>query len=249
MKIKEEILKILDNCRIENDIVYLPDTQLDRKTYQNVNKCLESIGGKWNRKAKGHIFESDPSELFENLILTGEVTDIKKEFQYFPTPKDIALQMIEMADIKSSDMLLEPSAGQGNISDYFPKENDYLLIELNENNAKILDEKGYRVLIGDFLNCNFTDADKIIMNPPFHTQGIAQADISHILHAFELLKPNGILVSVVSASPFFRENKKSVEFRQFLEDNNAQIIDLPEGAFRESGTMVRAKIIKIVKGK
>lgn len=244
MKIKEEILKILDNCTIENNTVYLPDTQLERKTYQDVNKCLEAIGGKWNRKAKGHIFDSDPTELFENLILTGEVADIKKEFQYFPTPKNITIQMIEMADIKPDDVLLEPSAGQGHIADYFPKENKYVLIELNEKNVDVLEGKGYKVVYGDFLTCHYDGADKVIMNPPFSKQ----QDVDHILHAFKWLKPNGILVSVVSQSPFFRENKKSVEFRQFLEYNNAEIIDLPEGAFKESGTMVKAKIIKIVKG-
>lgn len=247
MKIKEDILKILDNCSVQDNTVFLPEGQLERKIYQDVNKCLESIGGKWNRKAKGHIFESDPIELLENLILTGETTDLKKEYQYFPTPKNIALQMIELAEIKPGDVLLEPSAGQGHIVDYFPKNNGAILVELNKDNVKILEDKGYRVINRDFLECNYSKIDKVVMNPPFHTKGQMQADLIHILHAFESLKSNGILVSIVSQSPFFRENKKSVEFRKFLEDNNAQIIDLPEGIFKESGTMVRTKIIKIIK--
>lgn len=244
MKIKIDVLKILDACRVEGNILYLPDQQLDRKTYTEVNKCLDSIGGKWNRKAKGHVFEEDPTELLENLILTGEVTDVKKEFQYFPTPKEIALQLIDMADIKPGDMLLEPSAGQGAIADYFPKDNPYLLVELNEANAKVLENKGFNVLVGDFLNCGFDKAHIIIMNPPFSKQ----QDVDHILHAYELLKAGGTLVSIVSESPFFRENKKSVEFRKFLEDNNAEVIELPEGAFKESGTMVKTRIVKINKG-
>lgn len=243
MKIKNDILNILDNCKVEGNVLYLPEQQLDRKTYTDVNKCLQSIGGKWNKKVKGHVFETDPVELVGNLIITAEVTDIKKEFQYFPTPKNIAIQMIKLAEIKSGDMLLEPSAGQGAIADYFPKENSYLLVELNEANAKVLEDKGLDVLIGDFLNCRFEKADKIIMNPPFSKQ----QDIEHILHAYDLLKDGGTLVSIVSESPFFRENKKSVEFRGFLEDNNAEVIDLPEGSFKESGTMVKTRIVKINK--
>ena len=68
MKISEEILKILAECRIENNTLFLPPEQLDRKTYETVNKCLTDIGGKWNRKAKGHVFDYDPTEAFDNLV-------------------------------------------------------------------------------------------------------------------------------------------------------------------------------------
>ena len=53
MKISDEILGILSRCTVDGNTLYLPDEQLDRKTYTAVNKCLVNIGGKWNRKAKG----------------------------------------------------------------------------------------------------------------------------------------------------------------------------------------------------
>ena len=34
--------------------------QLDRNDYVKVNKALEALGGKWNRKAKAHLFDEDP---------------------------------------------------------------------------------------------------------------------------------------------------------------------------------------------
>lgn len=243
MKIENDILKILDSCNVEGNVLFLPSTQLDRKTYQNVNKVIESIGGKWNRKSKGHVFEENPKDLIDNLIITGEVTDIKKEFQYFPTPRAIAQNMIDMADIKLNDRLLEPSAGQGAIADLFPKGNPYVLIELNDKNGKILKDKGYDVYITDFLESNYIGVDKVIMNPPFSKQ----QDIDHILHAFGMLNEGGTLISIVSESTFYRENKKSVSFRKFLEINNAEIFDLSEGAFKESGTMVKTRIIKVKK--
>jgi hypothetical protein len=38
-----------------------------------------------------------------------------------------------------------------------------------------------------------------------------------------------------------------VAFREWLKDNNAEIFDLPSGAFKESGTMVKTRIIKVKK--
>ncbi len=241
MRIDNQILNILDNCTVNGCVVFLPLGQLDRKIYETVNKCLENIGGKWNRKSKGHVFSEDPADLLDNLILTGETVDLKKQYQYFPTPKELACKLVEMAEIKPEDVLLEPSAGQGAIADQFPPWNTKILIELSPDNAKVLTDKGYSVAVMDFLQFNEVIADKIIMNPPFNKQN----DVTHILHAFGILKPGGILVSIVSESPFFRENKKSVAFREFLE--HANVIENDRDVFKESGTMVKTRIIKIVK--
>lgn len=244
MEIEQNILAILDKCRIEENIVFLPKMQLDRKTYLSINKCLEAIGGKWNRKERGHIFDDSPKDLLENLLLTGEVEDIKKEFQFFETPKVLVKQMIDLLELKSSDKVLEPSAGRGAIADEITS-NNLFLNELNENNYKELIDKGYSQTTNeDFLKKKWSFRfDKIIQNPPFSKQ----QDIDHILKAFVCLKEGGILVSVVSESPFFRENKKSVEFREFLKKNDTEIIKNDEGAFKESGTMINTRMIKIVK--
>jgi type I restriction-modification system DNA methylase subunit len=189
------------------------------------------------------VFDSDPVELLDNLILTGETVGLKKQYQYFPTPSSIAKMMVEMAEITDGDYILEPSAGQGAILDELPAGNLILSIELNAENAKILRLKGYDALEQDFLQFNEMKFDRIVMNPPFSRK----QDIDHIIHAYELLKDGGVLVSVVSEGPFFRENKKSVEFRKILENNNAEIIDIDQGSFKESGTMVKTRIIKIHK--
>lgn len=243
MKIKDEILEILNQCEVKESILYLPDIQLDRKTYVEVNKVLESIGGKWNRKEKGHVFNKDVSSLLEDIILTGEYVDVKKEYNFFPTPREIAERLIELAEIKPSDLLLEPSAGHGAIADLFPAENEKLLIELNKDNCEVLKSKGYSVVNCDFLETCLKDIDKVAMNPPF----TRQQDIDHIIRAYHSLKEGGILVSICSTSPFFRDNKKSIEFREFLDSVEAEIFDLEAGAFKESGTMIATKIIKIEK--
>jgi len=257
VKIPQEILAILDNCRIEGHTVFLPPEQLDRKVYTAVNKCLENIGGKWNRSAKGHIFEDDPAEALEALILTGETEDMKKVYQFFPTPRDVAVKMCEIAELCEGSNVLEPSIGKGDLADVvweYCGENSWKFnvfgIELNPDMANLLKEKPYTAITGvNFLDFAAeatdgkikSDFTHVIMNPPFSKQ----QDISHIRSAFEMLRPGGILVSVASTSWQWRDNKKAVEFREWLDGHGAEIIELPHGSFKESGTLTPTLLIKL----
>lgn len=249
MRIKEDILSILAECTTAGNILFLPDRQLDRPTYEAVNKCLANIGGKWNRSAKGHVFDHDPAEALETLIFTGETEDMKKTFQFFPTPRPVGEMMCDMAALTEDSRILEPSCGRGDLLDVILERcpRSHLFgIELNPEMERYFDGKPYMVAIRDFLeyDCDGAFWDRIVMNPPF----ARQQDIDHIHKAFDVLKSGGVLVSVISIAPFFRTNRKSVEFRDWLSGVGAEVTDLPEGAFKASGTMVPAKIIKITKG-
>lgn len=61
--------------------------QLDRPTYEAVNKVLEALGGQWNRKAKGHLFPQNPRPELEAALGNGVV--IVEKDGFFPTPKDV----------------------------------------------------------------------------------------------------------------------------------------------------------------
>ncbi|MDR1572807.1 MAG: class I SAM-dependent methyltransferase [Clostridiales Family XIII bacterium] len=251
MKIANEILNILANCEIKDGTVYLPPEQLDRKTYEAVNKCLVNIGGKWNRSKKGHVFDHDPTEEFENLLFTGETEDMKKKFQFFPTPPEIAKLVCDLAELTPESVLLEPSCGAGALADEAAARGvkSIVGIEINPDMKKYLEEKPYDVFYGDFMtrfepeDLRASGFDRVIMNPPF----TRQQDIDHIMRAYDCLVPGGVLVAVCGTSPFFRDNGKSVAFREWLDDSGAEIIDVPEGAFKVSGTNIRTKIIKIRK--
>lgn len=108
-KIPENVLNVLGECRADGNLLYLPSVQLDRKTYTEVNKVLENMGGKWSRKAKAHVFakDDDVAEMLENVMLTQEVKDLKREYQFFPTPRAVAERMCEMAEIDSTSEVLE----------------------------------------------------------------------------------------------------------------------------------------------
>jgi len=81
------------------------------------------------------------------------------------------------------------------------------------------------------------------MNPPF----TKHQDVKHVMKAYEILAEGGILVAIMSVAPFFREDKISTEFRAFLAERGAIVENLPEGAFKESGTMVKTCVVKIIK--
>lgn len=247
MKINNNVLDVLGNCKVEDNILYLPNIQLNRTDYTAINKVLEALGGKWDRKLKGHVFNHCPADDIEAVLLTGDVVDTKKAFQFFPTPRSVAEHLCDLAEINGSVSVLEPSCGNGALADVIWERGPRSLygVELNTALEDTLKDKPYKVFIGwDFLKLEADEAwDRIVMNPPFSKH----QDIDHVLKAFSILKPGGILVSVMSASPLFRTDKKSVAFREFLEENNAFVEVLPEGSFKEGGTMVKTCVVKIKK--
>jgi hypothetical protein len=169
---------------------------------------------------------------------------------YFPTPKTITDQLIDLADIEDNMSILEPSAGNGNIMDAVnnhSKENNLNIhlkgLEINFGLIDILKLKNYQVKQGNFLELNHINMyDRVIMNPPFSNY----QDIEHVLHAYECLKDGGKLVAIMSEGSFFRTDKKSIQFREFLSDHGYSI-ELESGAFKDSGTMVKSRIVVIDK--
>ena len=57
----------------------------------------------------------------------------------------------------------------------------------------------------------------------------------------------GILVTIMSAGVTFRENKKSVEFRErIMEPHGTYLEHIPSGAFKDSGTAANTILLRLV---
>ncbi|EHT8069664.1 methyltransferase [Salmonella enterica] len=248
MRVDNEVLNVLSAAECNGPQLCLTG-QLDRNLYTRTNKVLEAAGGKWNRKAKAHIFESDASDRIEQIILTGDVVVPKNDFEFFPTPPEIARRVVELAEITNEMQVLEPSAGRGAlvlaIKERAPDSMVSMFELMPDNNNFLRDLKLHACGIGeptDFLHVKPFDVfDRVVMNPPFGRQ----ADIKHVSHALKFLKPGGLLVSVMASSVTFRSNKLTTDFRQLIEDRGGHIEELPEGAFKSSGTMVNTVIVVI----
>lgn len=218
--------------------------QLDRPTYLAVNKGLDALGGKWNRKLAGHVFSTDPRPQIQELLESG-IVEVERD-GYFVTPREIGVMMAEMAELEPGLFVLEPSAGTGDLVRAILEVEPGIqvtCIEKNAQRAQVVQSQGHSCACGDFLSMD-VEAERIIQNPPFELL----QDIDHVRHAYECLLPGGRLVSVMSESPFFRSDHKAVDFRTWLETLNHEVIELEADAFRESGTGVKTRIVKVRRG-
>jgi predicted RNA methylase len=247
-KIPSHVLEILDRSTIEGDTLRLPTGQLPRDTYLAVNKVLEAAGGKWNRKAKGHIFDGDAADAIEPVILTGEIANKKQEFGAFDTPTGLATQAALLAEIERGMHVLEPSIGIGQIAGACEVLGAH--VTAFEIDAKRLQKASeWLKLSGGYEQRDFLGVapettpkfDRVVMNPPF----AKQADIDHVMHAAKFLKPGGRLVAIMSAGVKFRSNKKVEAFRQFIAEKDGEIRDLPQDSFAASGTGVNTVLVVV----
>lgn len=235
---------IIKQGQLIDNIYYLPNIELDRKEYLKLADHLKFLGGKWNRAKKGFIFDRDIETIDE---LLGDNSKKKKELQFFETPEKLANELVALADIDNYTSVLEPSAGRGRIIEAIHRKYPSLMVnycEINETNRgylKIL--SGAYKLDNDFLKLKGGLHNRIIANPPFSKN----QDIEHIMKMYDHLDNGGIMVSIASTHWQFSNNKKETEFRAFLKYTKAEIIKLEENTFQESGTKVKAVIIRILK--
>ncbi len=244
--------EILKNCLISGNQLRLPEGQLDRNVYLAIKKSVTSLGGKWvGGKTQAFVFDFDPTPLIQKLTSGNNgVVNIKKKLQFFPTPADVAEDMLSWAEISATDKVLEPSAGQGALIIPIIERFPHLVVdvcELEEINRGILQSKlsnNINIIGEDFLNTTFTkEYDWIIANPPF----AKNQDITHIQHMYTLLKKGGTLLSLSSPSWQIGSTKKVVAFRKWVEDIGAEVIELNRGCFKESGTNIAPLRLKITK--
>lgn len=238
---------VLNACSVSGHLVTLPAYKLDKKLYQDVAKHLDLIGGKWNRKEQGFIFNEDPAHLLKQ-IAKGEKRNIKKEFQFYGTPDSLANRLVELAEIEQYDNVLEPSAGQGAIIKAIHRKNPHLLVhyfELMPLNRTFLEKLPNTEFIKDnFLAVKMPGLfHKIIANPPFSKN----QDINHILKMYDCLVMGGRIVTIASKHWQYASGGKEQAFKEWLNDLNAEIIDVPAGEFKESGTNISTCIIVIDK--
>lgn len=254
--------EILQQCRVEGQLIRLPDVMLDYQSeYVPVKKKLELIGGKWKGgKTNAFVFDEDPTDLL-TAIQNGQQVNLKKEFQFFPTPEHLADTLAGRAMTEyfksNSGMprVLEPSAGDGALVKAIQRRFKDLqvdcceLMELNRirlekiPNLNIVGEDFLKAVEIDDTNRIRSHYDLIIANPPFSKN----QDIDHIRAMFECLKPGGTIVTMAGPSWKIGSQKKQVEFQQWLADLGAEIIEVDAGEFKSSGTMIGTLILVIAK--
>jgi protein-L-isoaspartate O-methyltransferase len=202
-----------------------------------------------------------PFDAMRQALRNGGVQVVRVP-QLFPTPNEIAARMIELADIRPGDRVLEPSAGTGALlgalggrpwgSDC--DRNRVHAVEIHGGLCQRLraDFPLTAVHCADFLAIDGPDAytagnpetdpaplgrfDRVIMNPPF-ADG---ADMAHIRHAARFLAPGGVLVALCANGP-----RQAAKLRPWVEAHGGSWEPLPAGSFAEAGTGVNVALLRV----
>lgn len=165
---------------------------------------------------------------------------------FYPTPTDIICQMIEGLDLRDK-VVLEPSAGKGNIVDVLHDSGakQILTCEINPDLERIVKTKS------TFLQRNFLELDGttvshidcIVMNPPF------DKGVDHVIKAWDIAPSGCDIVAIINTSTLEnRHTKERKRLHFILMENNAEIIPLGK-CFdtAERTTNVRVTMLKFKK--
>lgn len=164
-------------------------------------------------------------------------------FNLFQTPRLIAAQMADLLAgyVGEGCRILEPSAGLGRL--YEPLADIRARWEMVEEAGECCNalKKAFEranVRNRDFLTVTTDELggkfDAVIMNPPFK-QG---RDVKHILHALDMVKDGGRLVSLC-----YNGTKQAAALKTIA----AEWRDLPANSFREEGTGASVALLVIDK--
>jgi len=251
LALDRETLDVLRSCWSDSEqfTVSIPEElgTLERALYEDVDDVLKRLGGKWSKKLRAHQFPYNPTPLVAGVVASGERPP-KNPTAFFPTPAPVVELMIECSKLSefTTGYILEPSAGTGAIAraaqDVAPNATVHCCEILPVNRA-VLEGAGFEIVAEDFVSYKpSVQYDCILMNPPFSVDGDALAYITHIEHAWQMLREHGILCAIVPAGWLYGSTKRIKAFREFVCDY-LDVAELGVGTFKESGTMVNTYLL------
>lgn len=163
---------------------------------------------------------------------------------YFATPEPIGYKMVEWLGLKSGEKALEPSAGHGAISRWFPETTERTIVEPSGKLMPLaqMNTPGAKAVHGSFEDFNIINKfDGIAMNPPYGTGG--KTAIEHLQKAFKQLHDGGRVVAIIPEGP-----AADKRYSKMMEEISSEVvpiadIHLPAVAFSRAGTKVGTHII------
>lgn len=234
---------VYQKCTCEGLCIYPPSERVDPKLYADFKKVMAANGGTWKGgKTQAFLFKFDPSEILERLQ-NGEKVNMKKEFDFFETPDELADFLMQVAMPEPGDKILEPEAGNGALvraANRFISGLQIDCCEVNPICQKELKRQGFKLVGDDFLKYQPGPVyETIIANPPFKEW------FEHFYHMYECLKPGCPLYIIAPKGVEFRKDRKHNEWREFMDEKFDEwyIQGISTGSFRSSGTMVETVIV------
>lgn len=203
----------------------------DKWTLIDINRALSEFYGEV-------LPDAEPEDMKPSAS-----TAVSKDLQFYWSPPAVVEAALDHASVWSKQAysgerpalrVLEPSCGDGRILDAI-RERGYraLGFEYHAPRAAEARAKGHSVVTGNFLEQTpVAEFDRVVMNPPFYGRHY----VKHVRHAFEFLKPGGVLVSILPATAHYDHGELKGEWR-----------DLPVGSFADAGTNVPTGLLRMRK--
>jgi phospholipid N-methyltransferase len=173
-------------------------------------------------------------ERFAALANPSAAPAVFSSFNLFPTPSHIAAQVCLLAEIGPAHLVLEPSAGTGQLLRAVETCARLTAVEIDAALCGHLRSSFPSVAIfcADFLEWDGGRFDRVVMNPPFKMG----RDVKHITRAASMLAPGGRLVSICANGP---------RQRAALQPIATAWHPLPADSFKCEGTRVETAIVVI----
>ena len=207
----------------------------------------QGIGGKHQ---EGYSTQKDEWSIAKGLYYATEKRNSRTKgtggLDFFATPEPLGLFMTCLSKPKKNKNQLEPSAGNGSIAMWSPRDVNLYCVEPS---AKLMGELKLRVgrELRD-INTTFEEYThgprfhSITMNPPFGKNSKLAGD--HLAHAITKLAEMGTAVALVPDSPSM--NKRIDALTEELNQRFIAIhqqIKLPSCVFQRAGTSVSTKLV------
>lgn len=211
----------------------------------------EGKGSKARDRSRGSQvtpFERAKAFYFGQLRTKGR-RDQREGVDYYATPEPIGFKMVEFADIRLGEKVLEPSAGHGAIARWFPEGANRVLIEPSSTLASRagLSSPGANVIQGMFEDHYIGNKyDAIVMNPPFGSGG--KDAFEHLQKAVGHLRSGGRIVAIVPRGGM--ADRRYETFRDADSNKNVYValdVELPGVMFERAGTSVATRMIVLEK--
>lgn len=208
----------------------------------------------------------DDLETIRNSLPTKSVRTRETDtYQQFSTPPAYAYVANWVANLQSSDVVLEPSAGTGSLATFAARGvgiNQVMVNEIAPRRLDVLEQLGFPVVTHEdamFLHAIQTQQRQprpsvVVMNPPF-SWAVKQGQKNnftgarHVEEALKLLQPGGRLVAIVGRgmaldSPTFADWWTRLQQQYTVRAN----LLVPGELYRKQGTTFDTRVLVIDKG-
>ena len=219
----------------------------------------EGTGGRaqdYARSQEMNAFDKAKSYYFAQQKKTSS-SKSREGNDYYATPEPLGAKMIEWADSKANESMLEPSAGHGAIARWMPANTNNTVVEPSYNLMPKLvrSTPSAKAINGTFEELSLVNKfNGIVMNPPFGTGG--KTAIEHLAKAFRHLNDGGRIVAIIPNGQatqkrfdswfYGDENGKTKAERDGVTNGVLRAtINLPAVTFERAGTKVGTKIVII----